>query len=764
MSARVVRAMKVKKNKRGFTMAETLIVVAIVAILGAVSFIGVLQYQRSLAQFERDGIAKEIFVAAQNHLTMAENQGYLGLGNTQFGTEEKDINNRGTGIYYLVVNQGVCYPAEGKRILDLMLPLAAVDETVRLGGSYIIRYQAEPAILLDVFYCSAAGTRFGYSLSQTHYATVLGLRDTNDADYKMKMQRRRFDGAVLGWYGGESARELTLGEKMEAPTVEIINAEKLYVTVSDPNYNNSEGYLTLIVTGNTSQKEKTFILRKGSETSLSLPSQVTYDGTTHVYTVILDDITTQGRHFKNLMDGFIPGEDITVQAVAFSNSVLTNIEYSAEKTANSLFASVEASTSGGVIDTAFISNIRHLENLGDNLSAVQYSDTNNKLAITNAKQTTDLNWADFLTSVKTGSESIKIYAVDSTALYNNDAANDTYWPVNPSYALNYDGQNHTISNIDAKSSGNAGLFGELKKVSSTESSVSNLMLVDFSIESTGENANAGALAGALTGAKVTNVVARNSNSLSTAAVTVSVGYGAAGGLVGSAASNSTILYSAASLSVSSESGSAGGLVGTMTDGKISACYAGGHTENGIYDSDNYNVITYNPLEGSYTGGLVGYAGAAQIENSYTTCSAKGATAGGLVGTANGTITNCYATGLVSGTTAAGAFAGTYTGSYIAGKYFEIINPDLPAIGGTVPDSGVDVTAFDENLSTYNEFIGEPSVWQSAGAYDTTLIMYFQGQYGLRTVKQLDNTVPDSCLVITHYGDWPAPELLVENVK
>ena len=47
----------------------------ILMILGAITAVNVIAHQRPLAQVERDGIAKEIFVAAQVHLTMAESQG-----------------------------------------------------------------------------------------------------------------------------------------------------------------------------------------------------------------------------------------------------------------------------------------------------------------------------------------------------------------------------------------------------------------------------------------------------------------------------------------------------------------------------------------------------------------------------------------------------------------------------------------------------------------------------------------------------------------
>ena len=72
-----------RKNS-GFTLAEVLIVVAITVILMGVAFVGVQSYQRSSTRLEFDGIAKEIFIAAQNHLTAAESQGYLKIENNYF--------------------------------------------------------------------------------------------------------------------------------------------------------------------------------------------------------------------------------------------------------------------------------------------------------------------------------------------------------------------------------------------------------------------------------------------------------------------------------------------------------------------------------------------------------------------------------------------------------------------------------------------------------------------------------------------------------
>ena len=59
-----------QKRRAAFTLAEFLTVIAIVGILASLSFVAVIRYQRKLRRLEMDQTAKEIFLAAQNHLTM----------------------------------------------------------------------------------------------------------------------------------------------------------------------------------------------------------------------------------------------------------------------------------------------------------------------------------------------------------------------------------------------------------------------------------------------------------------------------------------------------------------------------------------------------------------------------------------------------------------------------------------------------------------------------------------------------------------------
>ena len=160
--------MRNKRKTSGFTMAELLIVVAIIGILSGVTFIAVQNHQKSMARLERDETAKEIFYAAQNHLSMAESQGYMGV--TKFTTSAKkdDSNSEGddapvatqggrTGVLVITSDD---FSEDGSSILDVMLPFGSIDDTVRKGGRYVILYRSNPAMIQDVFYWTT-DSRYG---------------------------------------------------------------------------------------------------------------------------------------------------------------------------------------------------------------------------------------------------------------------------------------------------------------------------------------------------------------------------------------------------------------------------------------------------------------------------------------------------------------------------------------------------------------------------------------------------------------------------
>lgn len=812
-------------------MAEMLIVVGILVVLAGVAFIAVTNYLRSLTQLERDGYAKEIFIAAQNHLVMAEHEGYLGESN--YGKKEEstalsggDGGGDGAGtsddsstetdssqnIYYFVVN-GSSNFADSNSVLNLMLPFGSIDDTIRLGGSYIIRYQIKPALVLDVFYATATG-RYPHQFAESEYATVLALKGGDNRTAR----RNCLDGAVIGWYGSEDAAELA-NMDLQPPKLEVRNAEKLTATVT--NDANSGGSLQLIMTGRTSEKQKAIQL---NATSVSGIDWIKMNSTTS-FTLTLDDITTSGLHFSQLFsgEGFIPGEDISLRAVAYDNTTLSNIAYSAEKITNSLFAEIydPASESAGQqgegqlgepgavspasstapVMTARIANIRHLENLDDHISNLSHG--GEKLKIQNAEQVSDMSWTEFQTNVKStqpDASAVCVYDVaDAPEKKNTEITVESkttgyFMPITQSYSLKYDGKNHRISDVAVmKKEGvvtDAGLFGSPASLSE----VKNLELLDFTVTGT---TSAGALAGTLNGTEVTNVIARNTgvDDLTKFAVNIrtTAESGSTGGLIG-IQNGGSVNYSAAALIVNGNT--AGGLIGTTnnTAPTIVGCYSAGHTKDGSYqlwtDGDSERSLPTHPYDvtGATAGGLIGNAGSSAISNSYSTCSVNATNrGGGFAAAATGTIMNCYCTGRVlpdfdaDGTLIHNAFrtqleeVGLADGS--SGYYYKIINevqdPDTKKIeykdpyrlpGSTTTPA---IAALDENAADYNTFVGRPTDWKNARPYDKAALgKYYSGKYNLKTVFQLaGSSAPadsDNYYVSVHYGDWPAPEIFIIN--
>ena len=203
------KARKKLSGARGMTMGELLIVVAIIAVLAGVAFIAVQRHQRSLGQLERDGLAKEIFVAAQNHLTAAFGQGYMDLTDEEaFGTADPtSTDSEGNATKYYIDSSRL----SENSILGQMLPFGSIDETVRGGGSYIIYYQKSTGLVLDVFYCSVSGTPSSYN----HTFEDMVINDYSELveEYRGKENKTKrrsiggVNGYIMGWYGAEDAAD-----------------------------------------------------------------------------------------------------------------------------------------------------------------------------------------------------------------------------------------------------------------------------------------------------------------------------------------------------------------------------------------------------------------------------------------------------------------------------------------------------------------------------------------------------------------------------
>ncbi|MCR5136627.1 MAG: type II secretion system GspH family protein [Oscillospiraceae bacterium] len=771
------------KNRLGMSMVEMLAVVAIIGILAAVAFIGVQYYQRSLGQLERDGIAKQIFIAAQNHLTASKNSGFFNI-KSESGKPDPYGTVDTSDIYY-VTNSSLSKGGKNEQLKRFLLPDYSVTEP---GGNYIIRYQKSTATVLDVFYCSTNGSpdAFNYPLAEGDYSTVMTLRDTGGSNNKNA--RRNWNGHILGWYGGVETEQLET-ITLQQPTILVRNEEILSVEVTDntdsSKISSGDYTLKLIVTGESSEVYATFTLH--SPTASSTDGRITKSSDGKSYTVVLDDITKQDKHFHYIKSddniAFSSGENLKIQAVAYSTSKLSNVAYSGEATTNSLFADIEKNDSG-VYTKAKIGNIRHLENLDPDIS--NYTVLSGKINITNAEQTSDMSWANFQETIwkrnnpnatGTAAQYQKVGTYKDGYLINKITGEQYFWPINPMSGLSYDGKLHSISDVHVSVPSevalDAGLFGSTSSI--TE--IKNLELIDFDITAA-EGANstqkhAGALAGSLTGTKIENVLARETRPDATTATTISIGItasnGSAGGLVGNMTAGSVSL-SAAALTVNGGSGTAGGLIGTATGTNIFGSYSGGHTDLGEYyehendgsrkvDTTTKEFVPIYNVTGATCGGLVGKADGGTITGSYSTCSVSGTSvAGGFVGTATTPqIIQCYCTGLVGGSTRATVFAFLASGSVgdksRDNQFFEIINEIVEkdsngkskGISYMAPSAGttITVTAFDQSADTYDQFFGNKINQADSKAYDKELVNYYAGKYTLKPIARLVNGLSNS---------------------
>lgn len=783
--------MKKQLNRKGFTLAELLVVVGIVVILMGVGFIAIMSHMRTMHQLEMDGQAKEIFVAAQNHLAMAEGQGYMGVSaTTGFGVKEEPGDSESDqGIYYFVVpaGQGGTLANSTSTVLGQMLPFASVDEAARTGGSYIIRYQKSPGIILDVFYASdpTKDSRYGYSFfpDEDEYKNIMALAETegmSEAEKKELKEARRSFGTghkVLGYYGGVNQSDLVRSNtSLQAPALEIINAEKLSIKVTNFNTASTgkledQNSLTLIITG-ANAVDSAVVEQKAFE----LIKDGVFDDTyrveeSNVFMLTLDSVTgTESEHFYTCMSDFLTGGNIEVKAVAFNNKVATNIAETDTEETNSLFASYDEET--GEVE---ISNLRHLLNLDADISGYAIS-------FSTALQTGDLDWKEFKTNVgDAAGTATGITTAKTSSTYKSSKG--SFLPVNLG-AITYNGGGKRISNVSVDyesitSPAEGGLFCAL-----TNTKVKDLELIDFNIKS---SAAAGALAGSASGedteisgilvhtTQITDQTVAEANKLRSLQIQSTTGD--AGGLVGSM-TGGKVEKCAAAVYVSA-TGNAGGLVGSAVGGSVTDSYAGGHTKDGRYtdlpeggiDDISVEDVRVNVISSSANaGGLIGSADGVTVQYSYSTASVYGSVPGGLIGSTGSTestVNYCYSTGKlfdregdrVHPFVGAGYDTDSYSGNYYLSNVSDLAD-DYTSLAAT----SIEGVSSGNTLKT--KFIVADKM--DAEVYDKTLLVDHGGKYSFPTVKQLHTlnsrswSYPAASFFLNfterHIGDWQVPNL------
>lgn len=525
-----------RNRKSGFTLAELLVVVAIIMILAGVSFVAVIRYQKSLRRLEMDQTAKEIFLAAQNRLSLEKSNGTMerllngsfdsdeiknklgtkveeahrgaGTGeedsaSSEAGTEsgsvgtgtggDTDVTADATDLYCIRYTAKNSTTNENEDIRERLLPFGSIDDTVRIGGNYLIFYEPKNGSVRAVWYSDT------YEFAESDYKG----NALNDAAVSAS-KRESFTGTnsdfanhgcPVGYYGGARTEDdnRTDDTKLDSISLELKNEEVLYAVVTDPNiiYPNRKYEVKLWIEGVDSRAKACVDL---TSSAVSSAARYCKDIANQKYYWILDDITAKGTRFADLKtdlnlkwsdeNRMIPGENVGVYAEIYAKGQTKPYQTTTVYQENSLFQDKKAN---GVT----IANARHLENLDYRVSQFNPSASELGIQAVNdenntgdkcyvAEQLKDVSWTEFCKNVATvhcfgngftGLEGTKAgvtpyyYRQNGSQAEGGETTQGCFLPVEPQFALYYKGNAFFVENLEIhpnQDTETAGLFGTVK--------------------------------------------------------------------------------------------------------------------------------------------------------------------------------------------------------------------------------------------------------------------------------------------------------------
>lgn len=339
-----MKCLRTLSKKHGFTLAETLVIVAIITILTAIVIPGVMVFRQALKQNELDACARQIFLAAQDSLTGRKTAGIL-------------TAPEGDTPVYVLRTDGV-----SDMELDWLLPAGAIDPAVA-EQSYLLSFNPASGTMLEVYYAE-------HALHKEDVLTLSGME--NEAIGARK-------DAGIGYYNGcDIAADAPA--TLPTPRLQVNNGNDLTATVSIALDYLAKGHIALTVSSlNRSDASKEFFL------SLNAGGQAT---------LTLDSLTDPAHRFSTLFQntGILPGDGLRISATFVPNSTAHNYLPSevVQADVNSLFASSETTEDAQHTHIVKIGCARHLQNLSTAFSGFQPP------TVFSAEQTANIDWTGMI--------------------------------------------------------------------------------------------------------------------------------------------------------------------------------------------------------------------------------------------------------------------------------------------------------------------------------------------------------------------------------
>jgi len=652
---------KIHKNKKGFTLAEVLIVVAIMSILAGFGFVAVSNYNKKLTLTEMDDTAKKIFLAAQNHLTIADANGEWKQLVNKKGTSIGDEDCPTLGSSYYVIFGGKDTNSIADDVRKVMLP----DQSVNLAsdGKYAIIFNRETAAIYGVYY--SASSTFGNGQDETDFVGKIKTDIEHlDSDSSLtKLDNRKAQNPLIGYYGnsnnvGTKKEENTDIKLLQKLKVYFINSKELTLVIEDPNADiyraldptkqlTRDFYITIKTSENpdysvnaTIEKENFLTLndtilnfsnqnssvsdgivlkdKNNVQTHLSITPTYLAKGSTSpvnedVYFITFDSLTAADKHFINLFQTMKPGLDVTADVTMTVNQDGKITSLGGSATDNSLFEQIYSGNGGY---TARVSNIRHLENLSQEISGVDIVENGQQIKKAILTQNLDLDNDGYSTGTR-------IYASDG---FKNKvlSADENFIGINvpaKSAFTTFEGNKKTISNMRvvgapfaaSGESVGSGLFSSVNG----DFSISNLTLEKPVVTGT-TGGSAGSVIGAFTGDSLS---IKNINIYGDVAVEAEQ---QAGGVIGYAETENAVELSNVHIaakeseavgqhvSINSTGATAGGIVGTikakklvMNDATMKPDTTDMMKAVAVSTNSGYVQVMSNGSSNAHTGGLIG---------------------------------------------------------------------------------------------------------------------------------------------------------------
>lgn len=777
-----------QQNKKGITLGELLITVAILVIIMAVALPAVTSLYKNINQKELDDKAQIIYVSVQNKLSKMKASGNTKVYKYEGETAENKVMklagkptdvNAPDNSY----SEGdICYftsedlKTAGTAAAAIMNG-TTMDESL-LNQHWVIEYNPKEATVYSVFYSEGL-----YNCAEKYVASYTSYN--SDLRYK---EKRLEAGAKVGYYGG-GLLNLKTDVATLTPVLKITNAEKLVAEVSceipesgtdlpafkvdleDVDGKKYTQYYGCFLESDSEYTNKlTEIANENGAVFKVGEPFIKLSGNTYTLNLVLDDLSSDSTRFTNAYGEnssntvkLKSGTPLKVTATALCpQNYAVSQNFSDTKITNSLFADENNTASGSddtmnknygnVVSPAVVKYGRHLQNL-DSLSGVENA------SITHVVQGSDISFKE-----KAESEELRDWQKCYGKEYFNGLTDNVpnFKPIINSKITSFDGKpdetSYTIENLIAvaKDAENpvtdVGLFGI---VSGQALEIKNVTM---------------------TGTKVQAAMSGDSYT------------GSAGAIVGNAASKITLDSCKVFLTEADVDGkdnsyvwiggkNAGGLIGSVDGGQISITGSCAATVVSTCAPGSTSVGAGNA--GGLVGAITSKINVIPISKSYADCYITGYYAGGLVGGTDSNfsvnLNNCYAAGyLTYGKEGAGLVYGkkiemnnVYTVISLLDciednqhKYYSTVvsgtNADGKVVYYKVPSSGKN-NNYGNNSNkepgTQIEALTPQQMAANLGA-PFKLDANASTPYGLKDKALIGQKYPYPVLTdLHHYGDW-----------